>query len=511
MSTMPETLVGGRYRLERQIGAGATARVWLAFDQVLERRVAVKMLATPIGGETAHIERFRREARALANLQHAHVVTVLDSGEHDDIPFIVLEYVDGETLKERIQRVARLTISEAVAIAIEVARALDAAHARGLVHRDVKPQNILLDAEGGAKITDFGIARSGGEEGLTMTGRVLGTTDYVSPEQALGHQVTGQSDLYSLGVVLYESLTGSVPFSAPSPIDVATMHVRAEIPDLQQRRPEVSAALAAVVERATAKHLARRYATARELIADLEEVLAIETARTGDAGREATLVIRSMPEQATRRVPVAVRHPVARVAAVIGSVAAVAAIIVFIVESTHRGVGAPVNLAQPPHETVVRLAQTAAVQYNPFGTAPEGAATVEQAIDGDIATTWQTSTYVGGHLGKSGVGFYVDAAPQVAANEVVVVTPTPGFHFQIWGADSVPSITYTPSPRPGITPRSLGWTLLGSGLAARTTTVRLSHVRERLYYLLWITDLGPDPTHVGKSVQIAEFELRRRS
>jgi serine/threonine-protein kinase len=511
MSTRPETLVGGRYRLERQIGAGATARVWLAFDQVLERQVAVKMLADPIGGESAHIERFRREARAVANLQHPHIVTVLDSGEHEGMPFIVLEYVDGETLKERIQRVGRLTITEAVAIAIEVARALDAAHARGLVHRDVKPQNILLDAEGGAKITDFGIARSGNEDGLTVGGRVLGTTDYVSPEQALGHQVSGQSDLYSLGVVLYESLTGSVPFKAPSHIAVATMHVREEIPDLQQRRPDVSAALAAVVERATAKHLTRRYQSARELIADLEEVLAIETARTGDAGREATMVIRSLPEGTTRRVPVRVRHPVLIGFAVAATIAAAAGVVAFIVASTHRGVGAPAGLARPAHEVVVRLSQTAAVQYNPFGTAPEGAATVEQAIDGDVATTWRTSTYVDGVLGKSGVGLYVDAAPHAAANEAVVITPTPGFNFQIWGTDQVRGITYTTFPRPGISPSTLGWTLLGSAVASGTTTVHLDHVRERVYYLLWITNLGPDPTHAGKSVQIAEFELRQRS
>jgi tRNA A-37 threonylcarbamoyl transferase component Bud32 len=511
MNSRPETLVGGRYRLERQIGAGATARVWLAFDQVLERQVAVKMLAGSIGGENAHIERFRREARAVANLQHAHIVTVLDSGEHEGMPFIVLEYVDGETLKERIQRVGRLTITEAVAIAIEVARALDAAHARGLVHRDVKPQNILLDAEGGAKITDFGIARSGGEDGLTVGGRVLGTTDYVSPEQALGHQVSGQSDLYSLGVVLYESLTGSVPFKAASHIAVATMHVREEIPDLQQRRPDVSAALSAVVERATAKHLARRYPSARELIADLEEVLAIETARTGDAGREATMVIRSLPEGATQRVPVRVRHPLAIGAAVVVAIAAVAGIVAFIVASTHRGVGAPAGLARPAHEVVVRLSQTAAVQYNPFGTAPEGAATVEQAIDGDVATTWQTSTYRDGVLGKSGVGLYVNAAPGVAANEAVVITPTPGFHFQIWGVDRVPAITYSPTPRPGISPSTLGWTLLGHARAAGTTTVPLDHVRVRLYYLLWITDLDPNPLRLPKSVQIAEFELRRRA
>ena len=184
---------------------------------MLERRVAIKMLEAPIGGDREHIERFRREARAVARIQHPHIVGVLDTGEHDGVPFIVLEYVEGETLKERIRRVGRLTITEAVAFAIEVARALEAAHARGIVHRDIKPQNILLDPENGAKVADFGIARSGHEDALTVGGRVLGTTDYVSPEQALGHEVTGQSDLYSLGVVLYESLTGSVPFSGREP------------------------------------------------------------------------------------------------------------------------------------------------------------------------------------------------------------------------------------------------------------------------------------------------------
>jgi eukaryotic-like serine/threonine-protein kinase len=511
MSTRSQTLIGGRYRLERQIGAGATAKVWVAFDQVLERRVAVKMLAAPIGGESDHIERFRREARAVASLQHPHVVTVLDSGEHDGMPFIVLEYVDGETLKARIQRVGRLTITEAVAFAIEVARALDAAHARGLVHRDVKPQNILLDTEGGAKVTDFGIVRSGGEDALTLGGRVLGTTDYVSPEQALGHHVTGQSDLYSLGIVLYESLTGSVPFSAPTHIAVATKHVREELPDVQQRRPEVSAALAAVVERATAKHLARRYANARELIADLEEVLAIETARTGDAGREATMVLRSMPEQATRRVPMRVRHPWAVAGGAALAVAAVGAIVAALVTNTHRGIGAPSSLTRAGVELSVRLRQNAAVQYNPFGTDPEDPLTVGQAIDGDIATAWQTSSYVDGVLGKSGVGLYVDAAPGVAANDARVVSTTPGFTLEIWGTDKVLPITYSSVPRPGPTPATLGWTLLGKAVAAKPiTTVSLDRVRVRRYYLLWITSLGPDPSHTPKSVSIAEFILLYR-
>ena len=160
----------------------------------------------------------------------------------------MFEYVEGETLKERIRRIGRLPIAEAVAYAIEIARALGAAHARHIVHRDVKPQNVLIDEEGSAKVTDFGIARTLDEEGLTADGRVLGTTDYVSPEQALGQPVTGQSDLYSLGVVLYEMLTGEVPFKGESQVAVAMKHVREELPDVQAKRPEVSAALAAVVD-----------------------------------------------------------------------------------------------------------------------------------------------------------------------------------------------------------------------------------------------------------------------
>ena len=167
-------------------------------------------------------------------------------------PYIVFEYVEGETLKALI-REGQLEITQALAYAIELARALGAAHERGIVHRDVKPHNVLLSGEGSAKITDFGIARQLEQQGLTMDGRVLGTTDYVSPEQALGQVVTGQSDIYSLGVVLYEMLTGEVPFSGDTPVAVAMSHVREQVPDVQRLRPEVSAATAAVVDRATAQ------------------------------------------------------------------------------------------------------------------------------------------------------------------------------------------------------------------------------------------------------------------
>src|SRR5947199_4255867 len=244
----------------------------------------------------------------MSQLSHPHVVWVIYAGEDAGRPYIVFEYVEGETLKERIRRVGRLPIAEAVAYAVEIARALGAAHARHIVHRDVKPQNVLIDEEGAAKVTDFGIARTLDEEGLTADGRVLGTTDYVSPEQALGQPVTGQSDLYSLGVVLYEMLTGEVPFRGESQVAVAMKHVREMLPDIQAKRPEVSAALAAVVDNATAKRPEDRYADDAELIADLEEVLAIETARAGSATGEVTTVLRTLPSQTQRRRPSRSRH-----------------------------------------------------------------------------------------------------------------------------------------------------------------------------------------------------------
>jgi serine/threonine-protein kinase len=265
------TVIGGRYRLEAEIGRGGMSTVYRAFDTVLERTVAIKLMHREIAADADQLERFRREARSVAQLNHPHVVTVIDAGEELSpdgqrpgeadfgTPYIVLEYVDGETLKDVIRREGPLEIPQAIAYAIEIARALGAAHEHQIVHRDVKPHNVLISEEGGAKITDFGIARTLSEEGLTMAGRVLGTTDYVSPEQALGQAVTGQSDLYSLGVVLFEMLTGSVPFEGSSPVAVAMKHVREEVPDVLLLRPALSAATAAVVDRAVSKDLARRY------------------------------------------------------------------------------------------------------------------------------------------------------------------------------------------------------------------------------------------------------------
>jgi hypothetical protein len=512
------TVIGGRYRLEAEIGRGGMSTVYRAFDTVLERTVAIKLMHREIAADADQLERFRREARSVAQLNHPHVVTVIDAGEEispdgqrpgeADIgtPYIVLEYVDGETLKDVIRREGPLEIPQAIAYAIEIARALGAAHERQIVHRDVKPHNILISEEGGAKITDFGIARTLTEEGLTMAGRVLGTTDYVSPEQALGQAVTGQSDLYSLGIVLFEMLTGSVPFHGSSPVAVAMKHVREEVPDVLLLRPALSAATAAAVDRAVSKDLARRYPDAATMVADLEEVLALEASRSGQTTGEVTSVLRTLPGSARRRLPWRMRHP-ARWAASFALVVAIAAIALIIAAGrAHRGAGVPPDVDSHAGLEAVQLGQAAAHDYNPFGTGPENRDLIGNVVDGDPNTTWSTEQYYDGTLRKPGgvgLGIYLDAAPGVLARALEVQTSTPGFSAQVYVSDHVDlELPYGDS-----TPlRARGWQ---GPVGANTDVHSGEHIALSLaghpyrYYLVWLTTLPPK----AQSATINELTL----
>jgi serine/threonine protein kinase len=485
MSTLLGTSLNGRYRLEARIASGGMSTVYRATDVTLERQVAVKLMNREVASDSDLLERFRREARAVAQLSHPHIVGVIDAGEDDSRPYIVFEYVEGETLKERIRRLGRLPIPEAVAYAIEIARALGAAHSRHIVHRDVKPQNVLIDQEGSAKVTDFGIARTLEEDGLTADGRVLGTTDYVSPEQALGQHVSGQSDLYSLGIVLYEMLTGEVPFSGENQVAVAMKHVREEIPDVQDKRPEVSAALAAVLETATAKRESDRYADDTELIADLEDVLGLEAARAGSATGEVTTVLKTLPSRAQSRVPLRVRHPLVIVPSLLVVAAVIAAAVVFLLPRTHHGTGA-LSQAAPkstPHQ--VSLCDTCAHDYNPdalSGPKNQHPNEVGLAVDGLRNTAWTTESYDGNELGKPGVGIYVDAKPGVKAGSMVIDTATPGYAVTIYASRTAPD--------PNTFDKA--WIKVGGAPTVRKTqTIRLraAGVAYR-YYLVWITNLG---------------------
>ncbi len=504
----PRPPLAGRYHLQRTLGSGASATVWLAFDTVLERRVAVKILAHGRDDQPDKLERFRREARALAQLGHPHIVTVIDTGEEAGTPFIVLEYVAGETLKARIRRAGRLPVDEAIAYAIEVARALAAAHERGIVHRDVKSQNILLDPDGGAKLTDFGIARSGEDSALTQGGRVLGTTDYVSPEQALGHEVTGQSDLYSLGIVLYEALTGTVPFAGSTQLAVASMHVRAQIPDIQRARPEVSATLAAVLDRVTAKRIERRYPDARSFTRELERALAIETARSGDATGAAIAVLRTLPQGARGRLALRLRHRGSTtVAGALAALLVVGAMAAFALTRTHRNSG-PTTPARFVSERI-RIGGPSITAYNPFGTSgSDNAAIAALALSTAPAAGWSTNRYARGELGKPGVGVYVRLGHALRANRLNLRTSTPGFALQVWGTSAPPPALAGGARNLG----ALGWHLLGANASATSdTAVALSALRPYRYYLVWITSLEPgsSPTE-WVSARISGLCLWRR-
>lgn len=484
MSTILGTTLSGRYRLEARIGAGGMSTVYRALDTTLQRQVAIKLMNREVASDSDQLERFRREARAVAQLSHPHIVGVIDAGEDESRPYIVFEYVEGETLKERIRRMGRLPIGEAVAYGIEIARALGAAHARHIVHRDVKPQNVLIDEEGSAKVTDFGIARTLDEEGLTADGRVLGTTDYVSPEQALGQPVTGQSDLYSLGICLYEMLTGEVPFKGDSQVVVAMKHVREQLPDVQAKRPEVSSALAVVIDTATAKRREDRYANDAELIADLEDVLAIETARAGSATGQVTSVLRTLPSQTQSRVPFRVRHRTAMLAVLLCLVLAGAGVAVWLATTrTHHGTGKLAQPAPPAAPQQVQLCQACAHDFDPLGdNKQEHPGEVGFAIDNQPDTKWTTETYQGGNLGKAGVGIYLDAAPGVSARFLRVESETPGFSAQIWARNGNPPLAWPDA----------GWHLIGSvSKVRRRTDIKLSTAGAKYrFYLLWITSLN---------------------
>ena len=499
MSTLLGTTLNGRYRLEARIGAGGMSTVYRALDETLQRQVAVKLMNREVAADSDQLERFRREARWVAQLSHPHIVGVIDAGEDEGRPYIVFEYVEGETLKERIRRMGRLPIAEAVAYAIEIARALGAAHSRNIVHRDVKPQNVLIDEEGSAKVTDFGIARTLDEEGLTADGRVLGTTDYVSPEQALGQAVTGQSDLYSLGVVLYEMLVGEVPFKGESQVGVAMKHVREELPDVQAMRPEVSAALAAVVDDATAKHLEDRYADDAELIADLGDVLAIETARAGSATGEVTTVLRTLPAGKQRRVPFGVRHRVLALLALLLVVAAVGGGGAWLATRAHRGTGKLAVTAPERSLTQISLCSSCAQGFNPLGSPPDEHPDAELAIDNQPDTYWHTQIYYDHKLEKPGTGIYVDAKPGTTASVLQVITSTPGFTGTIYGRSTPPPLKW-PDP---------GWTQVSAPITIAATKQEIQLTSGNTpyrYYLMWITDLGGQTT-----LAIAEITLYKYS
>jgi tRNA A-37 threonylcarbamoyl transferase component Bud32 len=479
------TVLSGRYKLEAKLGSGGMSTVYLARDTTLDRQVAVKVMHREMSEQADQLQRFRQEARAVAKLSHPNVVAVIDAGEDGGHPYIVFEYVEGETLKQRINRVGALDAQEALAYAIEIARGLTVAHARNMVHRDIKPQNVLIDAEGRAKLTDFGISRQLEQDGMTATGRVLGTTDYVAPEQAMGHGVDPRSDIYSLGVVLYEMLIGQVPFHADSQVGVAMKHVNEELPDVQQRRPEVSAAAALVVERATAKDPAQRYQEVGEMIDDLSTALEVEAARAGSTTGEATSVLEAVPAP-KRKLSGRARWSWAAILLLV-LVAGGALLAVQLISSGGGGGGALKDKG-----AVVAL--SSATDFDPLGDGEEGPESVSLAVDGNpTGTAWSsehydTSDFAGTKSGENpGVGLYVTARSSAQPSEMVV-RGAPGWDAEVYAATSGP-------------PEELeewGGAVGEIAEAGDSAEIELDVPAPSRYFLLWFTKAAPSRDQAGR-------------
>jgi len=489
------TVLSGRYRLEAKLGSGGMSTVYLARDETLDRAVAVKVMHREMSEQPEQLERFRQEARAVAKLSHPNVVSVIDAGEDSGYPYIVFEYVEGETLKQRIARVGPLDTQEAIAYAIEIARGLTVAHARKMVHRDIKPQNILIDSEGRAKLTDFGISRQLEQDGMTATGRVLGTTDYVAPEQAMGRGADPRSDIYSLGVVLYEMLVGQVPFHADSQVGVAMKHVNEDLPDVQKRRPELSAAGALVVERATSKNPDNRYQQIGEMIDDLSTALEVEAARAGSTTGAATSVLDAVPPP-RRKLSSRARWSWATILA-LALVGGGALLAVHLISGakvggvSERGSGKPIAILS-------------VTDYNPEGTGEENPEAVGQVIAANPTGAWSTEhyespTFAGTKAGpEPGTGLYVTTRAPAVPSKMVVRTPTPGWDAQVFVAAGEP-----PS---GI--KGWGHQVGAVSNAAAVQEIDLSLQHPARHFLLWLKKAVPAPEQSGGYlVEISAIKL----
>ena len=457
----PGDRIAERYELEALIGSGGMSTVFCAHDVQLDRRVAIKILHERFARDDEYVERFRREARSVAQLAHHNLVTVIDRGEDQGRQYIVFEYVDGENLKDLIVRSGPLPVGRAVELAVAVADGLAFAHERGLVHRDVKPQNVLLSANGAVKVTDFGIARSlEVAGGLTQTGTVVGSGEYLAPEQASGGAVSPATDVYSLGVVLWEMLTGRVPFAGDNFVAVALRHVNEAAPDIRDFRADVPSGLAAAIDKALQKDPARRFPTMRAFAEELRACLA----RLGSEG-----VTEVIPRAAAKRVR-GNKRPVVYIATAV-LIGVVALVAVLLLGGSETG--------SPTGSTSVRV--RGITSYDPVGQEQEiFGSTATNATDGNPATAWVTQTYSTPAFGnlKDGLGLVLATQGSVALKSLTVTTSTPGF---------IAEIEVGTSPAGPFVVDSASRTVGGK------TTFTLDG-KSGSYWLVWLTQLGPERT-----------------
>lgn len=489
-------MLGHRYELRALLGTGAMAQVWSATDQTLGRVVAVKLLHPHLVTDGSSVERFRREAIAVAALSHPNIVAVFDTLFGDGVEAIVMEYVDGGTLRAALDERGTLTQNESVQLGTRLADALAHAHGHGVVHRDIKPANILLTRDGTPKLTDFGIAKGSAETDLTVVGTIIGTPSYLAPEHVQNRPVDRRADLYSLCVVLYEALAGRPPFIGDDSTAVALARLHEDPPPIRELVPSVDPALAAVLMRGLERSPDRRFQSA----ADLEHALRFpgsvvpldqrrdeprgeprgEAGEAGGQAREngnggAPAVVRTRPGRRNQ-------HPRPRRSVVgttlltllcVGPLVVLAALIA--VPLTEK---APATTTSDPNPrtTIVPVAATA---FDPLGDGTEHPETVANLIDGDPSTAWTTERYNDQQFGtKAGVGFVIDLGESHDIDEVQFDTVT--------GWSGYLAITQTDTATGEVVPdRTKSFAATSERLG-----VALDGVPGR-YVTVWIEDLGP--------------------
>jgi eukaryotic-like serine/threonine-protein kinase len=498
-------VLGGRYRLDRELARGGMATVWIAEDPLLSRRVAVKLLLPELAIDDALRVRFRNEAIAAAKLTHPGIVATYDTGDDDGTAYIVMELVEGKTLRRLIDDRGKLPVREAIDISSQVADALEHAHRQGLVHRDIKPANVLVQSDGRVKVTDFGIAKAAGGDDLTRTGTVVGTARYLAPEQVNGHPVDGRADVYALGLILYEMLAGRAPFGGDSDMATAVARLTNSPEPISSARPEVSRPLEDVVARSLARDPAYRFQSAQAF----KDALApgIDPDATGPltppvpprrpapppAGPPPTQVApRPPPARPTPASPVrkARRWPWLLVILLLLVAGGITAYVVSSLTSDDAGGGG--NGAQASSAGRV-LPIVEASAFDPFVDGEEHSSEAPRVFDRDPGTAWQTDRYNSRDLDKPGVGLWVRLDAPYDITSVTVMALEGGWSGEIYVAD-----------QPGDSLAAWGQPRQSGDNIPATHAFPLTNTQGQ-YVLVWCTQLPP-----SNKLQIGDIKVEGR-
>lgn len=510
-ATRAGTLLAGRYRFQELIATGGMAQVWKATDEVLNRTVAVKILHEHLATDATFIARFRAEATSAARLNHRSIVSIYDTVSCDDTEAIVMELIDGATLRELLDTTSPADMAEVGRIVSEVCEALDVAHGAGVVHRDIKPSNILLATNGRVVVTDFGIAKAEQSAELTNTGHVMGTAKYLAPEQVSGDPVDGRSDLYSLGVVLYEAVCGRAPFTGDTSLATAIARTQRDAQPPRQIRPACSAQLEGVLLRSMQRDPDHRFATGSDFKVALNEALIVgglpgeyDAPISAPAFDVAT---GHTDSQSFARSERSWMIPVGAVLAISGGL--ILAGLFFGGTSTGRGIvretagvvgisddvgadGTEVLPAREERETESQPDQPAAISvtsaaaFDPFGDGQEHGDKAALVFDDDSATFWRSERYENRLFGnlKPGVGIWISLEKQVEISSLEIAANNTAWAVEIFVGDGTATSL-----------EQWGEPVARSDKLADETTIPLSDVSGDAV-LVWITDLGAGPTPI---------------